>query len=98
MSVCADRCPDFGLACYLSPGHAGEHQGYLEAHDEVIFWRNRDVKPHVPPPLEDRRAAAARHAKAREAAEEILQHLLGQHLNYAKMRDGVVEILLKRWP
>lgn len=28
----------YGLTCYLDYDHEGDHQGYLEAHDRVLFW------------------------------------------------------------
>jgi hypothetical protein len=35
-----DRCGETrgGLVCDRSPGHAGDHRGYLETIDENLFW------------------------------------------------------------
>lgn len=35
------------LVCDREPGHPGSHRGYLEAHDEPLFWRD-DAGPPAP--------------------------------------------------
>ena len=38
--MAADTCgaTSGGLTCDRGPGHEGDHRGYLEAVDEVLFW------------------------------------------------------------
>lgn len=34
-----------GLVCDKAPGHAGDHRGYLEQQDEVLFWPAAAASP-----------------------------------------------------
>jgi len=42
-----ERCGDVrdGLVCDRERGHVGNHRGYLEQHDEVLFWAPREERP-----------------------------------------------------
>lgn len=37
-----------GLVCDKAPGHDGDHRGYLEQQDEVLFWPS-STSPAAPP-------------------------------------------------